>query len=116
MAARNQLLPIPVLGQHFPTFDALKKNMQDWAVRSKFHYEISHKDTTRVIYRCKYHDMDLLGCDWRLRPNTTQEGDIEITVLELGHTCIIPLGIRSVAATQEWLQVVINSNLMPLHF
>ena len=65
----------------------------------------SHKDRVRVLYRCRYYDMDDLGCDWRLRGNITDEGDIEVTVLELGHTCIIPLACRSVAATQEWLQV-----------
>lgn len=78
-----------------------RKNVQDWAVRGKFHFEISHKDTARVIYRCRYHDMDLLGCDWRLRGNITNAGDIVITVLEEGHTCIIPLAMRSVVATQE---------------
>ena len=70
--------------------------MQDWAVQRKFHYEISHKDTDRVIYRCRYHDMDDLGCDWRVRANRTDEGDIKITVFEDGHTCIIPLAMRSV--------------------
>ena len=40
--------------------------------------------------------MDLLSCDWRLRENLTDAGDIVVTVLELGHTCIIPLAMRSV--------------------
>ena len=105
MAALSQLLPTPTLGQLYPTFDALKKNVQDWAVREKFHYEISHKDKERVLYCCKYHDMDELGCDWRLRGNITDEGDIKITSLEFGHTCIVLLVQRLVAATQEWLQV-----------
>ena len=48
--------------------------------------------------------MDNLGCDWRLRGNITDEGDIKITSLEFGHTCIVLL-VCSVAATQECLQV-----------
>lgn len=55
-------LPSPVLGQHYANFDAPMKNVQDWAVRGKFHFEIPHRDTERVIYRCWYHDMDELGC------------------------------------------------------
>ena len=73
LAALSQLLHTSS-NTIYASFDALKKNMQDWAVRGGFRYEISHKDRDRVIYRRRYHDMDLLGCDWRLRGNITDEG------------------------------------------
>ena len=44
MSALSQLLPPRVLHQRFAEWNTLKKNIQDWAVREKFHFEISHKD------------------------------------------------------------------------
>ena len=105
MSALSQLLPPPTLGQQFSTFDTLKKNIQDWAVREKFLFEISHKDKQRVLYRCRYYKIDEANCQWRLRGNVTEEGDIKVTVLVPEHTCIAPLASRSVAATQDWLQI-----------
>ena len=99
MSALSQLLPPPVLHQRFAEWNTLKKNIQDWAVREKFHFEISHKDKERVLYQCRDKE-----CHWRLRANCTQEGDIEITGLESIHTCIAPLVSRSVASNQKWLQ------------
>lgn len=69
-------------------------------MREKFHFEITHKDKDRVLYRCRDSQ-----CDWRVRGNCRPEGDVEITVLNTGHTCVAPLAPRSVASNQEWLQV-----------
>jgi len=49
LSALLQLLQVPILGQHYDTFDVLKKTMQDWEVHEKFHYEISHKHVGRSI-------------------------------------------------------------------
>ena len=106
MSALSQLLPKPVLNQRFATWKALKKNVQDWSVREKFHFEVTHKDKDRVLYRCRDNQ-----CQWGLRGNHMEEGDIQITVLDSEHTCIAPLAARSVASNQEWLQVSLRMNL-----
>jgi len=102
MSGLSQLLPLPVLGQHFPTWNALKKNVQAWAVQEKFHFKITHKGKERVLYRCQGEQ-----CHCRLRGSSTEEEDIEVTVLSAMHTSIAPLASRSVASNQEWLQAEI---------
>ena len=99
MSALSQLLPVPVLNQRFATWKALKKNIQDWSVREKFHFEVTHKDKDRVLYQCRDNQYQ-----WGLRGNHMDEGDIQIIILESKHTCIAPLVSRSVASNQEWLQ------------
>ena len=51
MSALSQLLPAPTLGQRYSTFDALEKNVQDWAVTGKFHL----KSRIRIGYECFCH-------------------------------------------------------------
>ena len=45
MSGLHQVLPPSVLGQHYANFDALKQNVQDWAVCTKFHFEISNNES-----------------------------------------------------------------------
>ena len=50
MSALVDLRQAPVLGQHYSSFDDLKKVLQDWSVREKFSYRVSKRDSTRGIY------------------------------------------------------------------
>ena len=96
--------------------EVLKKNIQDWAVREKFHFEEKHvglgragevslcKDKDRVLYRCRDNQ-----CQWGLRGNHIEEGDIQITVLDSEHSCFAPLASQSVASNHEWLQVELQT-------
>ena len=100
MSALSQLLPVLVINQRFATWKALKKNIQDWSLREKFHFEVTHKDKDGVLNPCGDNQ-----CQSGLRANNMEEGDIQITVLDSQHTCIATLVSRSVASNQEWLQV-----------
>ena len=59
--------------------------MQDWAIREKFHFEIFIK-----IENGSYIGVDIMiWIYWVVIGDyeaTTEEGDIKVTVLELGHT------------------------------
>ena len=99
MAALQNLLPAPELGQLYVSFDALKDNIEDWSVREKFHFTVPTKDASRVIY--KYKDN---ACDWWLRANKQDDDSIKISVLHAQHTCIALLTTQSPAIYQHWLQ------------
>jgi len=58
MAALQNLLSALELGQPYVSFDALKDNIADWSVREKFHFTVSTKDASQVIYKYKNNACD----------------------------------------------------------
>lgn len=71
----------------FPSWDALKSKIQDWAVAEHFAFHIVKKDRTQADYRC--HDWQA-GCAWCVYAIATiqEEGEeIKIKTIESRHTC-----------------------------
>lgn len=102
-------MPAPIQpGMRYPTFDALKIEIQNWAIANHFSFVIPRKDQLRADYRCRARQD---GCPWRVYASLSRDGDVIVKILENKHTCI-GLGpvIREVANMQTWLRRVI-----PLH-
>ena len=53
-----------------------------------------------MVYNCKTEHCR----EWKVRAVRRENGDIHITAVEGRHICVAPLGFRSAASTQEWLQ------------
>ena len=110
MSALVDLRQAPVLGQHYSSFNDLKKVLQDWSVREKFSYGVSKQDSTRGIYVCK-----IQGCPWRVRANRTELGDIVVMVLEISHNCILErtaANSQSTSSKQQWIQEILPQHLV----
>ena len=98
MAALLELLPPPLYGQLFVSFDTLREHVEDWSIREKFHFVVNSKDKTRVIYICKDQ-----ACQWRLRGSLQIDGSIKVTTLVTPHSCIAGLVQRTSTSHQNWL-------------
>ena len=81
MAALQNLLPAPELGQLYASFHTLKDNIEDWSVHEKIHFTVPTKDVSRVIYKCKNN-----ACDWRLRANKQHDEYYMLSIPAL-HFC-----------------------------
>jgi len=75
--------------------------IEDWSIKERFSFLVADKDQSRAIYTCV-----VLHCEWRVRATCTEEGDIQVTVLNSEHSCLPGEGSKrySLAGSSSWLR------------
>jgi len=100
MSALSQLPSGPGLGQLFDNFEDLKELIEDWSIKERFSFLVADKDQSCVIYKCV-----VSHCEWHVRATCTEEGDIQVTVVNSEHSCLPGEESTrySVAGSSSWL-------------
>jgi len=83
--------------------------VEDWAIEEHFQFRITHKDQTRVDYRCRHKGA---GCNWRVYASLNKQDEIEVKRVQEGHTCARGGNTtREVSNSQSWLRRVVPQHL-----
>lgn len=84
----------------FPTWQLLKTQIQEWAVRDHFAFATPRKDNQYIVYACQDET-----CLWTVKARLINELLWEVYEVDSNHSCLnsghTP---RSVMNTQSWIR------------
>lgn len=100
-------LVVPLDGTEYNCWPDLRRALNDWAVKEKFHSGHLEKSQVRPPFACASD-----ACGWKCRARKNRDGMPVLSIVESTHQCICAgVGKYRPASTAAWLDEVVSRHI-----